>query len=311
MIDLTAVRSLVAVVETGSIAEAARELGYSASAVSRHVTALERHLGVTLLRRGARASQVLLAARIVADHARLLLEEEAAFLAAVEEVRAGSEGVVRIAYTRAAATTIVPSAMAIMRRSYPRVRVDAAERDTDDEVTMLLEQGRADVGLVWGFPEPEASDLELTPLLDEALILLTAADRSDLHVSPLDLAALTHEPRISHTVHRGSPPRVDQMFEDHGLRPPEVVYRAADHAQLHGMVRAGLGIALVPSLGIVDVHSGVWRSVVAESFRVTYMAARADVADTRHVGAITRALASASKGLDSIELTFVGPESPR
>ena len=277
--------------------------------MSRHVANLERQLGVTLLRRGARATQVLLAARILADHARLLLEEEAGFLAAVEEVRAGSEGVVRVAYTRAAATTIVPSAMAIMRRSYPRVRVDAAERDTDDEVATLLEQGKADVGLVWGFPECEHQGMELTPLLDESLILLTAADRTDLHGPPVELASLVHEPLISHIVHRGAPPRVDRMFERQGLRPPAVVYRAADHAQLHGMVRAGLGIALVPSLGVVDVHSGVRRSVAVEHFRVTYMAARADVADSRHVVAIWRALAAAAKSLDCPELAYVGPES--
>ncbi len=308
MTDLTALRSFVAVVDTGSISAAARQVGYSASAVSRHVTSLEREWGVTLLARSARETHVVLAGRVIADHARLLLEEEHAFLDAVDGVRSGRGGATGVAFTRAAATLLIPSAMAALRRSHPRLSIDTAERPSDEDVAALLTEGRADIGLMWGFPEPEVSGFDTVPLMVDDLVLVTAEDRHDLHRQPLDLEALSREPRISHTVHRGAPPRVDQLFREHGLEPPPVAMRVEDHAHMLGLVRAGLGIALLPALGVSDMYGGVRTSTVVRDFRVIHIATMRG-SRPRHHDAVVRALVAAASQSHSNGVRAVNPSA--
>lgn len=237
--DLTELRSLVEVVRTGSIAAAARALGYSPSAVSRHISNLERRVGLTLLRRTARSSVPTLAARRIADQARIVLDESEALLADVAAIRDGAEGALRLAYTRAGATVLVPRALALLKETHPGIKVTLQGFDLDDGVIDALRRGTVDLGLVWGFPDREERGLETHPLLSEDLVLVTADSRPELHTQPIDLARLATEPTMSTIGHKGTPPLVDRIFLDAGLQPPPRDYQIADHAQMHGIVRAG------------------------------------------------------------------------
>lgn len=306
MIDLTELRSLVAVVDHGSIAAAARALGYSAPAVSRHVSHLERRLGLTLLRRGARSSVSTVTARRIADQARIVLEETDSLLKEVATIRDSAEGALRLAYTRAAATVLVPRAMAYLRETHPGIKVALRESDLDDDVIGALEQGEVDLGLVWGFPDRVRAGLDMLPLLSEDLVLVTSESRADLHVNPTDLAPLVSEPMTTTIGNRGTPALVDQLFLERGLEPPPRTYPCADHAQMHGIVRAGLASALLPSLGIIDVEDGVLRSSVLPDFRRIQLAwvKGEDGPPTR--AALTRAIWAATRSIQSPFVTHLG-----
>jgi DNA-binding transcriptional LysR family regulator len=72
-VDLEAVRTFVAVAETGHFQAAADELGISQQAVSKRIAALERHLAVTLLVRTSRGSRLSLDGQVFLPHARKIL----------------------------------------------------------------------------------------------------------------------------------------------------------------------------------------------------------------------------------------------
>ncbi len=272
MRDLTALQSFVAVVDGGSIAQAAAATGYSAPAISRHIAHLERELDLVLFERTARSLRPSVAARVLADRARLLLEEAQQFDRDARALASGEEGVVRVAYFRAAGTTLFPPALAVLESIVPRARVILLEQALAEDVSALLHAGEADLGIVWGFPDPEDDGLETRLLVKEALVLLTAINRDDLHSDPTDLERLAGERFTSAVGHRGAPPHIDRLFLARGLPAPTVTHRPPDHAMLRSLVAAGVAIGLLPALGVSDPSPGVRRSIARHDFRRTYLA---------------------------------------
>jgi DNA-binding transcriptional LysR family regulator len=269
--SLTELRSLVAVIETGSIADAARTSGYSPAAVSRHISGLERELGVRLFQRTGRALRPSVLARIVAEKARLLLDEAEHFDREVRALARGDEGIVRLAYFRAVGTTVLPLIFATFADLRPNAKLIATEHALSEEVVDVVRSGATDLGITWGYPEPEAPELANTALMNDALLLLTAIDREDLHDDPTDLSKLVGEPFSTATVHKGSPPVVDEMFRSQGLPAPTITHRLSDHAMTKALIAAGVVIALIPALGVSDATPGVRRSIVVDDFRRIYL----------------------------------------
>lgn len=271
--DLRVLRSLVAVVDTGSVARAARVTGYSATAVSRHISGLEAELELPLFERTGRSLRPSTIARMTADRARLVIEEAEILRSSVQAMSRGEAGMIRFGYFRAAATTLIPPVLAEMREHHPNVRVSLRECAVGEEITDLLRGGELDAGFVWGHTQPDTDGLVVEPIVSDALLLLTALDREDLHETPRDLSRLVGEPFSSHPAKTvGSPPIVDDLFLSQGLPAPTVTHWLTDHASAKAYIAAGLVVALIPALGVSDASPGVRRSIVVDDFRRVYLA---------------------------------------
>lgn len=276
MLDLTALQSFVAVVRTASVAEAARRTGYSHAAVSRHIAAVEAWAGLELFQRTARTIRPSVAARILADRADLLIDEAQHFENDARALSSGVIGELRVGYFRAAGTTIVPRALAQFSEQRPAAGVVLSEYALTEEVSDALLAGDIDVGFVWGYPEVGVDGIQLTPLFDEALVLMTSIERGELHEDASDLSRLVGEPFVSAIGHKGAPPIIDSMFIAEGLPAPTVAHRSPDHAMTRSLVAAGLAVSLLPALGVSDPYPGVRRSITREKFRRTWLATVAD-----------------------------------
>ncbi|NHI17979.1 LysR family transcriptional regulator [Microbacterium excoecariae] len=304
--DLTALRSLIAVVDAGSIAQAARDTGYSATAVSRHLTQIEKSLGMTLFERTARSIRASPMARMTADRARLVVEEADYLRRSIEALAHADDGIVRFAYFRAASATLIPGVLSEIKRRSPAVTVALSEYAVGEEVADALRRGEADIGLVWGHPEPDADGLAVEPLLADALLLLTAQDRDDLHENPRDFARLSRESFSSHPTNTvGSPPLVDQLFLTRGLPAPTVTHWITDHAVAKAYAAAGIVISMIPALGISDSAPGVRRSVVVDDFRRIFLAT-ARGADFPLRALVSGAVHDAARAFRGLGVAYVG-----
>ena len=87
MLDLNRLRVFRAVAATGSINEAAGHLGYTSSAVSQHVHALQRETGLVLVTRAGRGIEVTQAGRSLAATADELLSQAAVAEAKIRDLR--------------------------------------------------------------------------------------------------------------------------------------------------------------------------------------------------------------------------------
>lgn len=250
MIDLTALRALIAVRDHGSIVAAATALDFTPSAISQQIKKLERQSRSPMLERVGRSV-------ILTERGRLLADRGTTLLADLEQVHnlaiGGAEelrGTFRIASFSTASRGIVAPLLARLHISAPDLDVTVVESDPRETVT-LVERGGADLAIVhdWNtLPLDVPVTLERQQLMvDVADVLLPADHRLASHaaVSPMELLrerwVTTPAGTICHEwlVH---------MFAMHGARP-DIRYFDGSYSTHVGMVEHAGAVALVPRLG--------------------------------------------------------------
>src|SRR5262245_33760679 len=192
MIDLTALTSLRAVDNHGSVVGAADALGYTPSAVSQQVKRLERQTGVPLLERVGRGV-------MLTRHGRHLVDAGSRLLTDLEQVEAGLHrqastvaGHLRVTAFSTAMRGLVAPAMRDLRDAHPDLAFTLTEREPWDTVD-LVASGQSDLGVVhsWGdvaLAIPE--HLVTTPLARDVADVIVHRDHrlaARARVSPRDL----------------------------------------------------------------------------------------------------------------------------
>lgn len=170
--DLDRLRLLHAVARTGSIAAAAREVGFTPSAVSQQLAALERRVGVALLERSNRGVTLTPSGTALAGRAVGLLDGlEAGLAEAVDLAGAPPLRPVRVAAFPTAITTVLLPALAGSRVGVP---VTLVHLEPAAALTALLDRA-VDLAVVDGYdvqPDPLPGPLVRDGLLHDALRLV-------------------------------------------------------------------------------------------------------------------------------------------
>ena len=168
----TGLRVLREVAERGSFSGAARALGYTQSAVSRQVAALEAIAGRPLFDRGRGGARLTPAGTRLLVRAGRVLDE----LDAAQRDLAGAtpaSGPVRIGAFASAAATVVPAALRALAPAHPDLVVTLRE-GTTPSLVRALRAGTLDLALIaqsppFRPPDAEAPSLELTRLSEAEL----------------------------------------------------------------------------------------------------------------------------------------------
>src|SRR5689334_24606723 len=129
MIELGRLRSLRAVAMYGTVTAAADALHCTPSAVSQHLTKLERETGSTLVEKNGRRLRLTEAGRVLVEHAGRVLaavEEAEAALAAHHETVSGR---LHLASFPTACRGLVPYALGLLASEHPRLRPTLLEAD--------------------------------------------------------------------------------------------------------------------------------------------------------------------------------------
>ncbi len=146
--NLEQLRTLIKIVEHGSLSAAARAMRLSQPAVTKQLQRLEADLGLPLLVRGTRRQVELTPAgeRLLAFARQTLAGFEALErdLAALREIR---EGVLTLAASTIPGEYLLPGLLAAFRAQYPQVEVQMTVSDTADVAARLLAD-QADVGVI-------------------------------------------------------------------------------------------------------------------------------------------------------------------
>lgn len=251
--NLAQLRAFAGVASSGSVSDAALDLGLTQSAVSHALASLERELGARLVTRDRNGCQLTdLGARLLPDAAEALRHADriAEIAAAESGLRSGR---LRVGLISSSAGVLLPL-IAQFRRRYPGISVTLFE-GTDQEVGDWLEQRVVDLGVVTG-PRP---GLEAVPLAeDEMLAVLPAghelAGRAAARTQGITLADLAGEPFLLSA--GGCEPIIRGLHDEHRV-PFAPASRVTDMATLIGMVREGLGVSIVPSLSLGAGADGV------------------------------------------------------
>lgn len=245
MLNPVHLATLQAVLDRGSLVGAARELGYTASAVSQQMRMLERATGLALFERLPRTIRPTAAAYYLADAGRETvlglrsLEHDARALAI------GERGHVSIGSFRTAAARVLPRALAGFTADRPGVTLRLAEGEPHLLVPRLLD-GELDLALVYENdldPREWPKQLTRVPLLTEDRYLLMPSgarpDGGRVHLAALrDRTWIASDPS----------PSLERYCAATGFAP-EIALQTNDYYSICAFVRAGLGVALVPGMG--------------------------------------------------------------
>ncbi|MEU9669821.1 LysR substrate-binding domain-containing protein [Streptomyces bobili] len=255
MLDVRRLHMLKTVAARGSIAAAAQSLALSPGAVSQQLSALRRDVGVELLRPDGRTVALTEAGRVLLEHSDRIL----AAVQEAESALAAVKGTVGTTATLAAlpstVSRIVGPALTALGSHHPQLIVTCLV--TDQAQLRELTLGTVDVVLGQRYhhlPDATPRGVEISPLLDDPLLVVTAADQGDERpVALRDLAA--------HTL-AVPPPTTDcgqailHACHQAGFAPTTRYITADTGAQLT-LARAGLATALVPRTAIDPATPGI------------------------------------------------------
>jgi DNA-binding transcriptional LysR family regulator len=145
-LELRRLRTFAVVAERRSFTRAADELHIAQQAVSQQIKALERSLGVTLLRRNSRRVELTAEGTIfLADCRRVLAAADRA-ARRVKAAARGEAGTLRLAYTLTTVWDTIPNLLLALSELHPELKVEAREVFGGDISELLLAE-RYDIAL--------------------------------------------------------------------------------------------------------------------------------------------------------------------
>ena len=160
--------------DEGTFSRAATRLGYTQSAVSQQIAALERMVGTPLFDRpgGPRPVELTEAGRTMVEHARGVLRRLGAAQAEVAAVAAGDRGTIRVGTVQSVGTRVLPRLLASFHERRPGVDIVLRESYDVYELLDAVADGELDVTFTEVAPE---SRFEYRRMLDDPFVLVAPA----------------------------------------------------------------------------------------------------------------------------------------
>jgi DNA-binding transcriptional LysR family regulator len=258
MAELTVVgmRIVLEVARRGSFSAAAIALGYTQSAVSRQVAAMEEAAGTALFDREARGVRASLAGEVVIRRSARALEEIDGAHLELAGLRDRLAGRLIVGAYPTAAAVLVPRAIARLVRRHPGLEVELQEASSPLQLRRLR-AGRIEVALVAtgdGLPDHDLSGLSRTAIHTGRGLGVAVHEDHALAVRPVvDAASLIDQTWIVGVGGENEP----QFGTWPTLAEPRIGYRVRSWPSRFGLVAAGLGITTVPGMAAAAVPDGV------------------------------------------------------
>ena len=240
--DMRHIRAFLAVARIGNFTRAASELHISQSALTVQIKQLEESLGVTLFDRGKRRVALTSAGSDVLIPLEKILVDTEAVLGRTRELTSLRRGIVTMAVLPSIATQIVPRAIKKFIRLYPgiqvRIRDVVAER-----IVEAVKKEEVDFGI----GSRLRPDVELkTSFLQAGRLCAFLPKKHPLtRHDTVALSELAAHPLIV----TGRDSGVREILEDalrRAKRPLQIAFEVNYMSTALGLVKAGLGIAILP-----------------------------------------------------------------
>ena len=185
--DLSLLRSLIAVADAGAITEAASRLGLTQPALTRRLQQLETEFDAELLSRSRKGAELTELGRLVEREARVLIDRYDTLKSEVASHHNVAGGTVRIGGGATAVSFVLPDAIAQFQRKFPQVHFHVKEASSS-EIASDVVNGRLELGLV---TQPvRSAGLDIEPLLDDKIVLIAAADHPLTDAKQVSIASL-------------------------------------------------------------------------------------------------------------------------
>jgi DNA-binding transcriptional LysR family regulator len=243
-VELRHLAALEAVGRTRSFHGAARDLGYTQSAVSQQIAQLERNVGQRLVDRpgGPRPVDLTDAGRLLLRHADAIVAQLDAAQADMAAFAEGAAGPLRVGIFQSVGARILPGLLRRFKKDWPRVEVSVREEIDAADLLRMLEHGELDLTFA-DLPLPEGPFDAVEVLRDPYVLLVQAGSELADRESAPSFRELSGLPIVTWR-HIGEP----ETYLRGRVPDLNIVFRSDDNGTLVGLVAEGLGVAVVPQL---------------------------------------------------------------
>jgi DNA-binding transcriptional LysR family regulator len=242
-VNLRQIRAFMAVASFGSFTRAAQLLHLSQPALTVQIRQLEQGLGVRLFDRNTRTVSLTAVGRDLVPAFRRLLQEFDAVVVNAKDLAAKRHGVVRLACLPSFASTVLPGIIARFRRRHPRVSFVLKDA-VGKRILGMVRAEEVDFGI--GVAAAEEPDLETLYLMQDRMHAVFPARHPLARARKVDLDSLRPYPLVLMDPDSTVRALVDAAFARAG-RLAAPACEATYMSSAIGMVRAGLGITILPS----------------------------------------------------------------
>ncbi|RJQ67517.1 LysR family transcriptional regulator [Pseudonocardiaceae bacterium YIM PH 21723] len=242
--DIHRLRVLRAVIADGSIRGAAASLKYTPSAISQHLATLQKETGLRLVERSGRGIEPTEAGRLVAREAGRVFDRLAGLESLVADLRSGHLGTLSISYFSSAGSAWIPSVVAAISREFPQLRLDLRLIEL-----LAADSSPSDIEISVDGWRPTAG-YRVHPLLTEPYLAVVPVTSELAGRTEIDLIELREQVWVDNGLSRDHcRQRLIDACATAGYSPDFRV-EAHDYASAIRFVAEGMGITVVPRLGI-------------------------------------------------------------
>ncbi|WP_027944886.1 LysR family transcriptional regulator [Amycolatopsis taiwanensis] len=250
MLDIPRLRVLRAVVANGSIRATASALGYTPSAVSQQLAVLQRETGLQLFERVGRGIEPTVAGRTLAAESGPLFEALSRVERLAGDLRAGRVGSLSIGYFGSAGATWLPRIVATLRTEFPDLRLDLHMTEftrRDPDVDIFVEAPGVD----------RSADAHVRRLVDDPYFAVVRDDDPLARSRQVPLAELAGRRWVDNDFSHGACRQVLLTACAEAGFAPQFAVEAHDYPTAVQFVATGIGITVIPRLGLGTLPDGL------------------------------------------------------
>jgi DNA-binding transcriptional LysR family regulator len=239
--------ALRAVAAERSFGRAAERLGFTQSAVSQQIAALERAVGEPVFDRpgGPRPVELTPAGRLLLDHAEAILARLRVASRELAQLRAGDGGRLVVGTFQSVSVKVLPPVITRLKAERPLLDIGLFEAEEIAILSGRVLDGTLDLAFVVG--DLEDDRLEQIRLCEDPFVLV-AARAAEPQPPRLPTSSLNEQPLIGQN-DSTCQAAIDQSLRDAGV-DPDYVFRSNDNGAVQAMVRIGMGRAVLPYLAV-------------------------------------------------------------
>lgn len=236
------------VIELGGLTKAAEQLGYTQSAVSHAINALESETGLRLITRSRAGVRLTPDGERLMPYAQKIVDAKDAFAEAVAAIHGLETGCVRIGAFTSVAVHWLPGMIKQYQAEYPNIELSMLNGDYHD-ISQWFADGSIDIGFVT--KETNISGYEYIPLREDKLLAVLPKNHRLAGADIISAADLAGEPFIS--LLENSDQDARGVLENAGIKV-DVKFTTKDDYAIIAMVEQGLGVSIMPEL-LLEGHS--------------------------------------------------------
>jgi DNA-binding transcriptional LysR family regulator len=259
MIDVQRLRVFRAVVASGSVQAAAEHLGYTPSAVSQQISALQRETGLVLFEKAGRGIAPTASAKVLAAESEDLMDSLNRLGGVVDHLRDGRSGSLTIGAFSSAAQFWLPQVAKGLRREFPDLVLDLSLNELGPEPA---NPARRDLDITTEDADQDGIGRPgyIRHVLAEETYRVVAPRGHELLAEwdeQVPMGALTGLPLIDNDYHGNSCTVIIRNACRAAGFSPRYVARSEDHHTALAFVAAGVGVTLLPALAVPESMSGI------------------------------------------------------